>query len=166
MRRLWLIAGAFALAGCLGPAPVPSAVAPPSVAGISPDAEGLQPSGTPLRIDFGRAQAGVIETVSRILRDEPDGVFTNSECGAGPTTIARWDDGLMLLFTEGDFRGWVLDGAAYTAGNGLTPGEQVPEIPLRDTTLGQEFEQGGIFGLSEDGETIALLWVGTTCFFR
>ena len=75
---------------------------------LTPDAAGLQPAGTDLRIDFGRAQAGVIETVSRLLGDDPSDIGTIGECGAGPVTAAYWDDGLTLNFLDGDFRGWAL----------------------------------------------------------
>jgi hypothetical protein len=50
-------------------------------------------------------------------------VTTVAECGAGPMTIARWENGLSLNFIDADFRGWVssdpslpVDGGFVTSG--------------------------------------------------
>jgi hypothetical protein len=63
----------------------------------------LQPEGTPLRIDFGRAEAGVIPAVSRLLGDAP--AFRGPVPGCS-LTVARWSDGLTLWFDRGTFVGW------------------------------------------------------------
>ncbi len=155
----------LALTGCIG-APAGSPISPPSVAGLTPDAQGLQPNGTELRIDFGRAQVGVIETVSRILRDDPSGITTNSECGAGAVTAASWSNGLTLNFLDGDFDGWTVDEPGLPVSGRLQVGGALPNRPLQSTSLGTEFDQNGIFGLSLDGQSIEILWSGVTCFFR
>jgi hypothetical protein len=71
--------------------------------GLVPDALGLQPNGTALRIDFGRAEPGVIPSVSRLLGEVP--VFQGAVPGCA-LTAARWDDGLTLWFDRGSFVGW------------------------------------------------------------
>lgn len=68
-----------------------------------PDALGLQPNGTTLRIDFGRAEAGVIPAVSRLLGEGP--AFRGAVPGCA-LTAAGWDDGLTLWFDRGSFVGW------------------------------------------------------------
>ena len=73
--------------------------------GLMPDAEGLQPAGTTLRIDFGRAQDGVIAAVSRLLGEEPARVTRTPGCRAADTEIA-WPSGLVLAFRAGSFVGW------------------------------------------------------------
>lgn len=139
---------------------------PPQAMGLTPDAGGLQPVGTDLRIDFGRAQAGVIDSVSDLLGTPPQDVTTNDECGAGPVTAAYWPVGLTVNFLDGDFRGWVVTEPDLPVAGGLTVGMTPPVGPLVGTTLGQEVEIDGIWALVEDAGTITTLWSGTTCFFR
>lgn len=159
-----ILALAVALSGCT--LAVPPAMTPAQPAGLTPDAFGLQPAGTDLRIDFGRAQAGVIETVSRLLGDDPSDVTTNRECGAGAVTAARWPNGLTLNFLDGDFRGWVVDEPGLSPA-GLQVGQAPPSVPMTDTSLGREFERDGVWALVlPDRPGIAAIWSGTSCFFR
>ncbi|MDJ0825185.1 MAG: hypothetical protein QNJ16_06760 [Rhodobacter sp.] len=87
-------------AGCTGPGPAP--VGPVLV----PDAAGLQPVGSPLRIDFGRAEAGVIAAVSRLTGADPSVRRKVPGCGQ----VVFWPDGLQLVFASGAFRGWAYEG--------------------------------------------------------
>jgi len=166
MGRAVLLAAVLMLSACL-PSFTPDNAAP----GLSLDADGIQPAGSALRVDFGRAQAGVIDTVTRLRGDGPDEIVTNQECGAGPVTAARWADGLTLNFLEGGFRGWVLDSDAVgVTGSALAVGQPrgvLGATAIEETTLGEEFAAGEIFGLlDEGGAEIAYLWAGVTCFFR
>ena len=79
-------------------------VAKPAPVGVVPDAGGLQPAGTHLRIDFWRDGAGVLTAVNRLKGSEPTQKFTVPGCG----DVVVWPDGLRLIFVEGDFRGWVM----------------------------------------------------------
>ncbi len=97
MSRAGLISVVF-LAGCAA-----QSAAPPAV-GLVPDAGGLQPNGTSLRIDFGRDMAGVITAVTRLKQDAPKPLYEVPGCGV----VLVWRDGLQLTFVEGDFRGWTL----------------------------------------------------------
>ncbi|MAX73119.1 MAG: hypothetical protein CMH66_05530 [Nioella sp.] len=159
MRALALV---LALAACTT---APGGPIPQS-AGLTPDARGLQPAGTDLRIDFGRAEPGVIATVSRLLGSDPSRIVTQPECGAGPVRAASWPGGLTLNFQEGDFRGWVVDAPGQPVAGGLQVGQMPPNLPLQSTSLGREFSQAGVFGLVEDAGRVTTLWSGTTCFFR
>lgn len=85
---------------------MPAAAPPPQ--GLVPDAGGLQPNDSPLRIDFGRAEAGVIAAVSRLKGTGPETRRTVPGCG----DVAVWADGLTLIFAGGDFRGWARNGAS------------------------------------------------------
>ncbi len=143
-------------------------------AGLVPDGGGVQPVGSDLRIDFGRDKAGVVEAVSRLVGARPSSDVTNAECGAGPVNTVSWD-GLDLTFMEGDFLGWIVDDPALAVAGGLRIGQTRAALeaagagPFRDTSLGVEFESGGVFGLLEtDGgdAPVTLLWSGLTCFFR
>ncbi|MDJ0630491.1 MAG: hypothetical protein QNJ44_19700 [Rhodobacter sp.] len=84
------------LVGCAEPETVPPAP------GVVPDSGGLQPVGSPLRIDFWRAEAGVIAAVSRLTGARPDDRRRVPGCG----DVVEWPDGLRLVFVGGDFRGW------------------------------------------------------------
>ena len=151
-----------ALAACT-PLPLPSSA--PDGNGVTPDSTGLQPGGTDLRIDFGRAQAGVIDTVSRLLGSDPTDITTSPDCG--DVTAAYWRSGLTLNFVEGDFRGWVLTEPGLSAAGGLSVGDTPPPVTMATTTLGREFEIDGVWALVEEtGPEITTIWSGRTCFFR
>jgi hypothetical protein len=151
-----------ALAACT-PLPLPTSA--PDGNGVTPDSAGLQPGGTDLRIDFGRAQEGVIDTVSRLLGTDPLDITTSPDCG--DVTAAYWRNGLTLNFVEGDFRGWVLTEPGLTAAGGLSVGDTPPPVTMATTTLGREFEIDGVWALVEDtGPEITTIWSGRTCFFR
>lgn len=151
-----------ALAACT-PLPLPSSA--PDGNGVTPDSTGLQPGGTDLRIDFGRAQEGVIETVSRLLGSDPTDITTSPDCG--DVTAAYWRSGLTLNFVEGDFRGWVLTEPGLSAAGGLSVGDTPPPVTMATTTLGREFEIDGVWALvGETGPEITTIWSGRTCFFR
>lgn len=157
------ILAALALAGCIG-APEPDI--PP----FTLDGNGLEPSLSGLRIDFGRAQAGVIDTVTRLMGTGPAEVVTQAECGAGPVTAARWEDGLVLNFLGGDFRGWVSTDPDLPVAGGFRPGQlrlEMPPVSFQVTSLGNEFVRGEIAGLLDETDTqVTILWSGVTCFFR
>ncbi len=83
-------------------------------------------------------------------------------------TSARWETGgLTLNFQGGAFRGWVVSQNGMPVGEiGLAVGAPPPDVALDETSLGREFSAGGVFGLVDESDKIALLWAGTTCFFR
>jgi hypothetical protein len=134
------------------------------------DGNGIAPTVSGLRIDFGRAQVGVIDTVSRLLGEDPSSIGTNSECGAGPITSAQWDDGLTLNFMDGNFVGWTSSDPSLPAAGGVQAGQprlEMPPVSFQVTSLGSEFVRGEVFGILDETETeIALVYAGTTCFFR
>jgi len=166
MRRpaaLIALVAATALSACVG-------TREPEVPPFTLDGRGIEPTVSGLRIDFGRAQIGVIDTVSRLLDEEPAQVITQTECGAGPVTAAQWEDGLTLNFQDGTFVGWTTSDPDLPVTNGFRPGQrrvEMPQVSFQVTTLGDEFARGAVAGLLDPtGETVALLWSGTTCFFR
>ena len=158
------LAALVALSACVS---TPREPEPPV---LTLDAQGIQPTVSQLRIDFGRAQTGVIETVSRLLDEGPDSITTNAECGAGPVTSASWGDGLTLNFQNGQFVGWVNADPDLAVAGGFRAGQSrldMPQTSFQITTLGTEFSRSNINGILTDGDAaIRLLWAGTTCFFR
>ncbi len=155
------------VAGC---ATAPSATR--NMPSIQVTESGLGPAGSPLQIDFGRAQQGVLDAVTALQGEGPRDARLMQECGAGPVYIARWDNGLSLNFMDGRFLGWVAQApfnAIYPTGAVAlgTPEADLAGIPLQDTSLGKEFEGGGLFHLlEEDRAQVTTVWAGLTCFFR
>jgi hypothetical protein len=74
---------------------------------VAYDARGIDVVGSGQRIDFGRSQAGVIDTMTRLQGDAP----TLLPCDNSSRNAARWDDGPLLVFRSGNFVGWSADGA-------------------------------------------------------
>ena len=66
------------------------------------DAGGLAVSGSGLRVDFGRAQAGAIAAVARLEGRAPRSA---SACPDGRTRAVLWE-GLTLYVRDGAFLGW------------------------------------------------------------
>lgn len=128
-------------------------------------------------IAFGATQDEVLAQLAFL--GEPE-VATNEECGAGPMQIARWPNGLSLLFQDGRFAGWSVDGRgenrpATTQGidaDGSSRAELEAAYPganVEESSLGQEFAAGGIGGLLDGSgpeAKVTAMWAGTTCMFR
>ncbi len=111
------------------------------------------------------------------------------ECGAGPLSYLRWDDGLTLYSLDGLFAGWSLDetGAPAAApakgksapklttisgiGIGSTRAQllDVYDAKIEQTTLGTEFNAAGLSGILDGtgGKArVTNLWSGVNCVFR
>lgn len=186
MRILGLIAAALAAAGCdrgAGDRAAGNAAgeaignaaneAAPAAADVVGQADGLRVGGRELR--FGAAQEEVLARLA--FRGRPP-VETNAECGAGPTQIARYPDGLGLLFQEGRFAGWEAGAPTRSVrtAEGIAPGSTraelaraYPGVGIEESTLGTEFAAGEIGGLLDGaGETarVAAIRAGLTCHFR
>lgn len=126
-------------------------------------------------IPFGTSQEEVIAALA--FRGTPE-VSTNEECGAGPIEFASWEDGVSLLFQDGQFQGWSLDdratGVTMADGTaiGMTLAELGRESPVfvEESTLGEEFTtEAGVSGiLSGKGPEgkVEALWSGLSCVFR
>lgn len=92
-------AGACALALCACGTPPPEEAA----TAFLPDEAGLAVAGSPLRIDFGRAPAGVLPVLSRALG--PPEPLSLSGCPSDIVQRLRWGD-LEVTFTAEGFVGW------------------------------------------------------------
>jgi hypothetical protein len=137
-------------------------------------------SGSARPIPFGAARDSVLAVLDA-LREPPSERGTNPECGAGPLGFAGWADGLRLWFSRGAFAGWAVDGRSEGAGRngtmaGIGTGSTLAELrgvvaPVRveRTSLGTEFDAGGLHGLLSGTDSTARvthLWAGTICAFR
>jgi hypothetical protein len=166
--------------------PAPPSAAQPRPAAEQPrltvDPEGLRwflpPNGSARPLPFGTAQADVISSLERVRGEAGQG--TNQDCGAGPVQYANWADGLSLVFQNGRFAGWGLDGrsrGAITTADGIGVGttrSQLddaigPPLQVRRTTLGTEFTAGSYHGLFDgpgDSARITDMWAGVSCAAR
>jgi len=164
LRIVFTLLLAVAVSGCV------SSQRAPEQPVFTLDGSGIAPTVSGLRIDFGRAQVGVVETVSRLLGDEPAAITTNPECGAGPITSALWEDGLTLNFMDGNFVGWTSEDPSLPVAGGFRAGQsrlEMPPVSFQVTSLGSEFARGNVFGILDETESFVLLmYAGTTCFFR
>ena len=125
-------------------------------------------------LPFGRAAAETVAALQRTGRAEPRR-STNPECGAGPLAFADWPDGFQLVFQDDRFVGWSTRQVGLQTMSGVGVGstraqlEAAYKVTVEETTLGQEFQAGGLGGLlSGPGPDarITNLWAGITCAFR
>ena len=138
----------------------------------------LPPNGAARPIPFGTSQAEVLASLERVRGKAAEG--PNADCGAGPIQYANWADGLSLVFQNGRFVGWGLDGRAQDAittadgvGIGTTRTELDdafgPAIDVRKSTLGTEFTAGSYHGLFDGAGAnahISDIWAGISCVAR
>lgn len=158
----------------------------PAVARVEPklalDPEGLRwfmpQNGSARPLPFGSEQAEVLNSLEHGRGKAAMG--TNADCGAGPVQYASWADGLSLVFKDGKFSGWGIDGRARRAivtadgiGIGTTRAELDdaigPPLVVRQSSLGTEFTAGryhGLFGGTEANARITDMWAGVSCVAR
>ena len=158
----------------------------PAVALVEPklalDPEGLRwfmpQNGSARPLPFGSEQAEVLNSLERVRGKAAMG--TNADCGAGPVQYASWADGLSLVFKDGKFSGWGIDGHARRAivtadgiGIGTTRAELEdalgPPLVVRQSSLGPEFTAGdyhGLFGGTKANARITDMWAGVSCVAR
>lgn len=144
---------------------------------IAVDGAGLRlvdpATGSTRPLAFGTPQADILAALA--FRGQP-GTGTNAECGS--TTYANWPDGLNIVFDDGSFAGWSLDGradGALTTMSGVGPGATRAALDdgynaeVRRTTLGLEFTAGTLAGLLDGpgkAAKITNMWAGLTCIAR
>lgn len=159
--------------------PVPTAT-PAADPRLAVDGDGLRwfmpGNGAARPLPFGQPQAAVLASLERVRG--PAGRGANQDCGAGPVQYANWADGLSLVFQNGRFAGWGLDGRAAGAlatAAGVGPGSTRAEladaygVTVRPSTLGAEFSAGDIHGILDGpGPTAKItdMWAGVSCVAR
>ncbi|WP_139838557.1 hypothetical protein [Pseudoruegeria aquimaris] len=118
---------ALLLAACnTGPAPQAPASVANAAAGLALAPDHLQPIGSALRIDFGRAEAGTVAAVSRLVGAQPR---ARIPCSNGAGAAQRWANGLTLYFLREGLHGWRLEpgrGTSLATVDGYAPGQPVP----------------------------------------
>lgn len=130
-------------------------------------------------IAFGAPRSEAVAAVSAILGPASE-EGSNEECGAGPMQFTHFGT-LSLNFQNDAFVGWFLRRPARTpplrsaTGVGIgTPRDQIVgegqgPLEVSETSIGTQFEVGGIFGLlsgPEPDAAVTDLWAGTNCIFH
>lgn len=172
------------------PTPAVPASAPVTPAAVVPtvhlalSGEGLTfvaDTGSTRHVEFGVPAPLAIEAATRTLGAAPTST-RNEECGAGPLDMATWPNGLTLAMQDARLVGWSLhpptrpgDSSSPTTLSGIGLGSTRRELEaayaaqVGETTLGTEFQAGGLYGVL-DGPSpdarIDALWAGTGCVFR
>ena len=127
--------------------------------------------------DFAEGQDVVLGSIERVFG--PPDIFEAAECGAGPMTIASFDD-FTLQFQDDEFIGWYYASSRplLTTPSGVTIGITETDlavvydgVEINDDTLGREFffevPAGFMAGfISDTDSTVTALYAGTNCFFR
>jgi hypothetical protein len=188
------LALAAATAACSHAAPAPQPAVPPAAAApagepddlivgnlrLSSDglAAGMPGLHTSRSFRFGMSKAEIVAVVAQTRSWETKSE-ANGECGAGPMEFVRFGT-LTLNIQNGLFVGWSLDGPRaaepieeeYGLGIGAGRADLNPmdgDVRIETTTLGVEFDSGGIHGLLSSNApdaTVTHLWAGTNCHAR
>ena len=141
---------------------------------LAPDGLGVAGSA---RVAFGTARAAATKAIAGAL-GKPIEEGDSQECGAGPLGFASFRGGLGLYFQDGRFVGWDLDGrdgGRFATAQGIGIGstrkqlDAAYKVAIEDSTLGIEFDAGGLSGLlsmREPNGEVTNLWAGATCIAR
>ena len=144
---------------------------------IALDGEGLRlvnpETGSTNLVAFGTPYDETIMAVHAAMGDPTDS-GENAECPPGPLTFSQFGQDTTLYFQDGAFAGWFTRDPEQSTMNGIKPGStraeldsSGSEIELTETSLGQEFDAGGVYGImNEDASAVDLLWAGANCFAR
>jgi hypothetical protein len=130
----------------------------------------------PQLLPFGTGRARVLADLSGML-GEPREQGTMEECPSGPLSQVSYDAGLQLSFRDTAFVGWFAEeGSSLRAGAGIGSGSTLgqlraayPTTTLQETSLGYEFDAGGLYGIVTDTTAdgrVQVLFAGTSCIFR
>jgi hypothetical protein len=142
---------------------------------LAPDAVEITGAGA-RRIAFGESQASALAGVTAVLGG-PAEQGTQPECGAGPLDYANYGAGLQLQFQDGKFVGWFAnEGSALRTAAGIGPGSTraqlkaaYPAATVAETSLGQEFTAGDLYGVltdATDAGKVQVMFAGINCIFR
>lgn len=191
--NLFLTASLCLLAGCGGgaanmagaapgngitpvsPANASASSATPSAAGVrleltAQGMDAIEPGERRSPLAFGQPARQAVSGLSALF-GMPVEDATNSECGAGPTRIVRWSNGLRILAQDEAFQGWEIDQAGVKTRTGLEVGAaramlEGQQARFEEGSLGSQFTIGSgeqtIGGLIENG-AVKVMWAGLTC---
>lgn len=174
-------AGNGAKGNAAAPAPAANTAAANASAPTSPASQGrlnLVPAGMEAvqgarrdPLAFGSPAAEAVSGLTAMF-GAPIEDATNSDCGAGPTRIVRWSNGLRILAQDDKFQGWEIDQAGVSALDDLQVGTTRAQLEsnqasFEQTTLGTEWTVGDgdqtVGGLLGANGNVSHMWAGLTC---
>lgn len=153
-----------------------SGALPPESA-ITLSSDGLEViAGTPHALAFGTAQTRVLAEVGGVL-GKPAEQGTMEECPAGPLYQVGYGNGLQLVFQDSAFVGWFArQDSPFRTAREIGPGSTLrqlktayPATKVEETSLGYEFDAGGLYGVvtdTTDAGVVEVVFAGTNCIFR
>lgn len=136
--------------------------------------EAMDPQGRVSPLNFGGPVAQAIDGLTRMF-GAPSGDNVNTDCGAGPTRIVQWSNGLRILGQNDQLQGWEIDRPGIAALGDLQVGMTRAQLDANQasyeqTSLGTEWTVGDgdvtVSGLLSDatpGATVTHMWAGLTC---
>ena len=106
--RLWgaALLSTMIATGCAPNAPEPSAL------GMVLAPDGVRPVGSPLEVGFGRAEAGAVAAVGKLLGEPPGARSQVGDCGMA----VDWRAGFRMIFVGGAFAGWTAEPGRFDTG--------------------------------------------------
>lgn len=164
------------------------AAAQASAVRVALDGEGLRlvetPSGRTRLLAFGTPARVAQDALTRAWGPAAEPVEV-PDCAAEPLTQIAWPNGMSVLLVDSAFAGWSASGrrpdaepspdpvvqsmAGLRVGAKRTEVERAYTLQVQETSLGTEFDAGGIFGVFEDatpGAEVVALWAGQACIYR
>ena len=144
-----------------------------------------RPSGSTTELPVGMEMDKILEIVSNVLEVSIPELQVNSECGAGPMTMAIFENGLVLNFQKAkgkeekmEFVGWSVSDRGSSSklttmanvGIGSTRAEleSAYNVEVKKTSLGFEFSTvpGGLYGIIDgpsENNKINFMWSRLSC---
>lgn len=164
------------------------AAVPGSTVRVALDGEGLRlvetPSGRTRLLPFGAPARVAQDALTRAWGPGAEPMEL-PDCGPEPLTQIAWPNGMSVLLVDSALVGWsasrprssaepssesaVQSMAGLRVGAKRTEVERAYALQVRETTLGTEFEAGGISGVFEDATPdaeVVALWAGQACLYR
>jgi hypothetical protein len=150
------------------PAPAPTQVA----LALTPGGlEAREAGGRTSPLAFGTPAAQAVQGLTAMF-GPPASDNVNSDCGAGPTRIVVWSNGLRILAQNDQFQGWEINRPGiYALGDlqvGMTRAQlEANQSSFEQTTLGTEWTVGDgdvtVSGLLGENGNVSAMWAGLTC---
>lgn len=122
-------------------------------------------------LSFGGPVAGAVARLNG-LYGAPASDDVNTDCGAGPTRIVIWSNGLRILAQNDQLQGWeVNQPGLYALGDlqvGMTRAQlEANRATFEQSTLGTEWSVGSgeqvVGGVLGDDGNVRAMWAGLTC---
>lgn len=133
--------------------------------------EAIAANGQRSPLNFGSPVTSAIAGLTTIY-GAPSSDDVNSDCGAGPTRIVIWPNGLRILAQNDQLQGWEVDQPGiYALGDlqvGMTRAQlEANQSSFEQTSLGTEWTVGDgdqtVSGLLGDDGNVRAMWAGLTC---